>query len=182
MRILVLFLVSVKTLVSISQDKIWNHYTVKEGLPSSNVYKCVEDNEGFIWIGTESGLSRFDGAKFTNYTAKDGLTDNEVLWVDFNPKTSEVKIVTFNSSITYYNTKTKKFNTSKETDKDIFSVNQTEILKLIPVLSAAGIGLISENLSACASLIKKTQSCKAACRPFKKNWMKITKILISAAK
>jgi signal transduction histidine kinase/CheY-like chemotaxis protein/streptogramin lyase len=38
--------------------------SVADGLPSSYVYKIVEDRRGFIWIGTRDGLARYDGAGF----------------------------------------------------------------------------------------------------------------------
>ena len=38
--------------------------TVADGLPSSHVYKIVEDHRGFVWIGTRDGLARYDGAAF----------------------------------------------------------------------------------------------------------------------
>ncbi len=41
--------------------------TVADGLPSSIAYKAVQDHEGFIWIGTQDGLARFDGLDFRVY-------------------------------------------------------------------------------------------------------------------
>jgi len=55
------------------------NYTSNDGLPSNNVYEVIQDNDGFIWIGTDAGLSKFDGYRFENYTLNDGLGDNEVL-------------------------------------------------------------------------------------------------------
>jgi signal transduction histidine kinase/ligand-binding sensor domain-containing protein len=37
---------------------------VAEGLPSSHVYKIIEDRRGFIWAGTRDGLARYDGTVF----------------------------------------------------------------------------------------------------------------------
>ncbi len=37
---------------------------VSDGLPSSVVYKTVQDHDGFIWIGTQDGLARYDGVGF----------------------------------------------------------------------------------------------------------------------
>ncbi|HWB27178.1 MAG TPA: histidine kinase [Chitinophagaceae bacterium] len=56
-------------------------FTVRDGLPSNYIYRCVEDNKGFLWVATDAGLARFDGRHFQVFTTKDGLPDNEVLEV-----------------------------------------------------------------------------------------------------
>jgi len=38
----------------------------------------MEDKEGNLWFGTENGASKYDGSSFTNFTAKQGLTDKAV--------------------------------------------------------------------------------------------------------
>ncbi|QWT20471.1 response regulator [Bacillus sp. NP157] len=40
-------------------------YGLHEGLPSSKVNVVVQDAQGFVWVGTASGLARFDGVSFT---------------------------------------------------------------------------------------------------------------------
>ena len=47
-------------------------YGVPEGLSQSTVTSIVEDNDGYIWIGTLNGLNRFDGKEFKQYFANDG--------------------------------------------------------------------------------------------------------------
>ena len=59
--------------------QVLKHYSQEEGLPSPSVNVIEQDKEGFIWIGTDIGLSRFDGYRFRNYTIIDGLPDNWVL-------------------------------------------------------------------------------------------------------
>ncbi|CAM3908068.1 EAL domain-containing protein [Shewanella aquimarina] len=44
-----------------------NHYNVPEGLSQSTVSSIVEDQYGYIWIGTVNGLNRFDGINFKHY-------------------------------------------------------------------------------------------------------------------
>lgn len=34
--------------------------STKDGLPSNNIQQLIEDNDGYIWIGTEHGLARFN--------------------------------------------------------------------------------------------------------------------------
>ena len=53
----------------------FRHYTVDDGLPSSEVYTTFQDKEGFIWIGTDNGVARFDGYEFVVYDKDDGLDD-----------------------------------------------------------------------------------------------------------
>jgi hypothetical protein len=48
-------------------------YTVNDGLPSSYILKIYQDSQGFIWIGTFYGLSRFDGKELVNYGYETGL-------------------------------------------------------------------------------------------------------------
>jgi ligand-binding sensor domain-containing protein len=48
----------------ISESKI---FTVKEGLSQSHINALLQDSRGFIWIGTEDGLDRFDGYEFITF-------------------------------------------------------------------------------------------------------------------
>lgn len=40
-------------------------WTIDDGLPQSVVSSLAEDAEGFVWVGTAGGLSRFDGERFS---------------------------------------------------------------------------------------------------------------------
>ena len=42
--------------------------SVQEGLSQSSVNCILQDNKGFLWIGTQDGLNRYDGNSFTIYT------------------------------------------------------------------------------------------------------------------
>ena len=42
-------------------------YTMDDGLAANRVYSILQDTCGFIWFGTDDGLSRFDGMRFKNY-------------------------------------------------------------------------------------------------------------------
>jgi signal transduction histidine kinase/ligand-binding sensor domain-containing protein len=43
------------------------HYTEKDGLPGSEVQCILADRQGYIWIGTNNGLTRFDGYAFKRF-------------------------------------------------------------------------------------------------------------------
>lgn len=49
----------------------YSHYSSKEGLVNSSVYCIMQDQKGYMWFGTENGLSKFDGINFTNYSQEE---------------------------------------------------------------------------------------------------------------
>ncbi len=56
-------------------------FSVDDGLLQSTAYCVHQDSKGYLWIGTQDGISRFDGYSFTNYTTEHGLINNRVLAV-----------------------------------------------------------------------------------------------------
>jgi len=46
---------------------IFSHLTTENGLPHSTVTAMVQDKYGFLWVGTQGGLGRWDGYRFRNY-------------------------------------------------------------------------------------------------------------------
>ncbi|PSL07169.1 hybrid sensor histidine kinase/response regulator transcription factor [Cecembia rubra] len=45
----------------------FSHYSSKDGLPQNSVLAITQDYMGFLWMGTDDGLSRFDGYGFRNF-------------------------------------------------------------------------------------------------------------------
>lgn len=88
-------------LVLFSQEYGYTHYDSKDGLAGSTVYCMTQDKDGFMWFGTESGLSRFDGTHFKNFTQEDGLPDNEIIQL-FADSKGRVWIAPFKKAICYY--------------------------------------------------------------------------------
>jgi len=84
-----------------AQGYSYVNYSVADGLAGSTVYGMARDKDGFLWFGTETGLSRYDGAHFKNFYTSDGLPDNEIIKL-FVDSRNRVWIVPFKSSICYY--------------------------------------------------------------------------------
>ncbi|MBI2838308.1 MAG: protein kinase [Acidobacteria bacterium] len=40
----------------------------RSGLPNDTVNTILQTRDGYVWIGTQAGLARFDGVRFTNFT------------------------------------------------------------------------------------------------------------------
>jgi ligand-binding sensor domain-containing protein/signal transduction histidine kinase len=51
---------------SSTQPYVWRSWTRLDGLPGSQVWAIAQDQSGYIWIGTNEGLVRFDGVRFVS--------------------------------------------------------------------------------------------------------------------
>ncbi len=57
----------------------YRQYTTDHGLAHSTVFRSFQDSRGYMWFGTEYGLSRFDGRRFENFEWYDGFKARQVL-------------------------------------------------------------------------------------------------------
>src|SRR5579863_3707603 len=64
-----------KTLTQYSRT-VW---TQEQGLPQDTIRAIAQTRDGYLWLGTDEGLARFDGYEFVRYT-KDprGLPGNSI--------------------------------------------------------------------------------------------------------
>ncbi len=57
-------------------------YNSETGLPTSEANAVVQTKDGFLWIGSYSGLIRYDGNEFYRFEATTGITSVACLFVD----------------------------------------------------------------------------------------------------
>jgi len=66
-----------------AQTVFFNHIAEEAGLRSCNVRAIIKDHQGFIWIGTEDGLHRYNGYTMKVYRNQEGdstsLSSNFIL-------------------------------------------------------------------------------------------------------
>jgi signal transduction histidine kinase/ligand-binding sensor domain-containing protein/DNA-binding NarL/FixJ family response regulator len=79
--ILLFWLLGTSLFASVSINEFYfRTLTLKDGLPGSTVTTIQQDNLGFMWIGTNDGLCRFDGTNFKIFKNEPGnaqsLSDN----------------------------------------------------------------------------------------------------------
>jgi len=53
-------------------DFKFEHFSIEQGLSQSNVRCILQDRQGFLWLGTQDGLNRFDGYEFLVFKNKIG--------------------------------------------------------------------------------------------------------------
>lgn len=86
-------------------------YSTEHGLSSTKVSCIVQDNRGFIWIGTEDGLNKFDGYRFTVYkrsSEQSGSLIGNHITALFTDKNDRLWIGTI-QGLQYYDRKTDSF-------------------------------------------------------------------------
>ena len=58
-----------------SADTIFRHLDQQKGLASPVISAFAEDGEGFLWIGTQSGVARWDGYRMRTYQMEVGVAE-----------------------------------------------------------------------------------------------------------
>ncbi len=59
---------------------------VDQGLPTGTVLSLTQDRDGFIWLGTENGLIRYEGREYRKWTKQDGLVSSWIRRVVADPE------------------------------------------------------------------------------------------------
>ena len=85
------------------------------GLSNNQISCFYEDQSGFLWIGTLSGLNRYDGYQFIHYyheeSNENSLANNTILWIAEGPN-NNLWIKT-GYGISIYNPITEKFSSDQ---------------------------------------------------------------------
>jgi ligand-binding sensor domain-containing protein len=68
-----------------AQRQLFHAYGSSDGLTNLNVRCLLQDHTGYIWVGTDNGLFRYDGGKFRGFGHSDGLSNTEVISLAESP-------------------------------------------------------------------------------------------------
>jgi signal transduction histidine kinase/ligand-binding sensor domain-containing protein/AraC-like DNA-binding protein len=119
---IVLILLLNKPICILAQET-FHHYGTDEGLSQVSVTTLTQGHDGFLWIGTQDGLNRYDGSEFVSYhyNPKDtnSLCGNEVNRL-FTDSQGRIWIGTVNHGLCFYSPVEDKF-VRVYSDKDSLS-------------------------------------------------------------
>lgn len=113
-----------------------------DGLKNLNVNCILQDRVGFIWIGTESGLFRYDGSGFTAYGRPEGLPG---LWVKALHEDGQGRLWVGTTDGLAYGSANQNFRTVKFANQDLaVGLNSTlSSSRDGDVYAAAQVGLVA---------------------------------------
>ena len=107
--------------------------SIKDGLSNSRITTVFQDSKGFIWIGTQDGLNRYDGYGFREYKHdnEDSLTisGNFIRSIVETPE-GNIWIGTKDHGISIWNRKTDKFSKLSDILPEDYKISEDEILGL----------------------------------------------------
>jgi sugar lactone lactonase YvrE len=58
----------------IRSDK-WHSLGTADGLPGSSVFSLFQDSRGYLWLGTNAGVCRYDGTSFSTFSSGEARPD-----------------------------------------------------------------------------------------------------------
>ncbi len=72
------------------KNQHFDHLTSAQGLSQNSISAMIQDQNGFLWIGTQDGLNRYDGYTFTVYRKElnnpNSLSDNHIRFITTDSK------------------------------------------------------------------------------------------------
>lgn len=74
----ILLIVNAISSIAFCQIIPFRNYTNKNGLIQNTVTALYQDKKGYIWLGTQVGLSQYNGKKFTNYNNDNNLINRDI--------------------------------------------------------------------------------------------------------
>jgi signal transduction histidine kinase/ligand-binding sensor domain-containing protein/CheY-like chemotaxis protein len=102
-----LFLAAARPAAALDPDRRLAEYGLdvwrtSDGLPQSSVRSLQQTRDGFLWIGTEEGLARFDGLTFTTFDTANSPLPRNYIEALYEAKDGALWIGTYQGGVTRY--------------------------------------------------------------------------------
>ena len=132
LRTAIVFLFYSELIISQS-DVAFNHITVENGLSQSAVTCIFQDQTGFMWLGTQDGLNRFDGYNFkvfkNNPDNLKSISDNFIFSI-YEDKSGTLFFETQSGKLNKYNPVTESFSIVSPDSIDLQNAKMNSVLSL----------------------------------------------------
>ncbi len=103
----------------------FEHLTLDDGLSQSTVVSILQDSEGFMWFGTENGLNRYDGYRFSHFRQERGNAEalrNDFVYDLVEDASGALWVATKGGGLSKFDRDTETFTTYRHDTEDEFSI------------------------------------------------------------
>lgn len=117
----------------------FEHVTMRDGLSQSSVMSILQDSEGYVWLGTESGLNRYDGYKIREYRRERGQEDglaSDYIWRIAEDGRGDLWLATMGGGLARWDRRTDRFEQFRHDPDDPHSLASDALRTLL--IDAAG--------------------------------------------
>jgi len=94
-----LFALNPQTAIDEYGKRLW---TSDQGLPQNSILAIAQTSDGYLWLGTQAGLVRFDGITFQVFSSKNSPIKNNDVLALVEDKEGSLWIGTFGAGISRY--------------------------------------------------------------------------------
>lgn len=82
---------------------VHDSWQTEQGLPQNSIHSILQTRDGYLWLGTEEGLVRFDGIRFTVFDKRNTPTlKNNYIWTLFEDEKGTLWIGTYGGGLVRY--------------------------------------------------------------------------------
>jgi len=132
--LLIAFLANISLFISNlpAQEKVSYLQNIKfqEALPAGSISGIIQDNYGFLWFATWTGLFRYDGNGIVNYTQKLGDQMGRKISCVYNSSTNHIWMGTFSEGLFVMNNTTNQLTKIDSIDRrrlaNIFTIGEDQ--------------------------------------------------------
>jgi len=108
--------------------------TIEDGLPQNGVQTILQDSSGFLWIGTQEGLVRYDGYSLKVFKHEPSnsysLSDNNIISL-IEDNQGNLWMGTSGGGLNHFNAKTQQFTHYRHQEGDANSLSDDDVMSLL---------------------------------------------------
>ncbi|MET0984838.1 MAG: two-component regulator propeller domain-containing protein [Steroidobacteraceae bacterium] len=113
---------------------VLEHLTISDGLPQATVMTTLQDSQGFVWLGTEDGLVRYDGHELRRYAysrnERNALPGNYI-WHIVEDANQDLWIAISDRGVARWNRRTDTFTVYSHDPKNANSLSSDSVRALL---------------------------------------------------